>query len=76
MYFSLLCVVGDYVDRGSHSLETICLLLALKLEYPDNIYLIRGNHESAETNRNYGFKARSELSVLESENSVIIGGVR
>jgi len=33
------------VCRGSHSLETICLLLALKIEYPKNVHLIRGNHE-------------------------------
>ena len=37
--------LGDYVDRGAHSLETICLLLALKIEHPKNVHLIRGNHE-------------------------------
>lgn len=36
---------GDYVDRGAHSLETICLLLALKIEHPKHVHLIRGNHE-------------------------------
>jgi len=34
-----------HAHRGSHSLETICLLLALKIEYPKNVHLIRGNHE-------------------------------
>ena len=38
-------VQGDYVDRGAHSLETICLLLALKIEHPTHVHLIRGNHE-------------------------------
>ena len=37
--------LGDYVDRGAHSLETICLLLALKVEQPKAVHLIRGNHE-------------------------------
>ncbi|KAL6976477.1 Serine/threonine-protein phosphatase bsl3 [Sarracenia purpurea var. burkii] len=48
--------LGDYVDRGQHSLETITLLLALKVEYPHNIHLIRGNHEAADINALFGFR--------------------
>lgn len=81
--------LGDYVDRGQHSLETISLLLALKasfvlnkpdsiivtlvlvdsslffysfvmiyiqIEYPENIHLIRGNHEAADINALFGFR--------------------
>ncbi|KAA8549979.1 hypothetical protein F0562_001664 [Nyssa sinensis] len=48
--------LGDYVDRGQHSLETISLLLALKVEYPHNIHLIRGNHEAADINALFGFR--------------------
>ncbi|ELP86455.1 serine/threonine protein phosphatase PP1-2, putative [Entamoeba invadens IP1] len=47
--------LGDYVDRGKSGVEILCLLFALKLKYPDNIYLIRGNHECAALNRIYGF---------------------
>ena len=75
--------LGDYVDRGQHSLETITLLLALKvclqvatynpgydvffitrsfffllfqIQYPENIHLIRGNHEAADINALFGFR--------------------
>jgi hypothetical protein len=39
---------------GKQSLETICLLLAYKIKYPENFFLLRGNHECASINRIYG----------------------
>jgi serine/threonine-protein phosphatase PP1 catalytic subunit len=48
-------VGSDYVDRGKQSLETICLLLAYKIKYPENFFILRGNHECASINRIYGF---------------------
>ena len=47
--------LGDYVDRGRQSIETICLLLAFKLKFPENFFLLRGNHECSTINRIYGF---------------------
>lgn len=47
--------LGDYIDRGKQSIETICLLLVYKLKYPENLFLLRGNHECASINRIYGF---------------------
>lgn len=46
--------LGDYVDRGRQNLETICLLFAYKVKFPENFFLLRGNHECAAVNRVYG----------------------
>jgi len=47
--------MGDFVDRGHHSVETLQLLLCYKARYPQSITLLRGNHECRQVTQVYGF---------------------
>lgn len=62
------------MDRGKQSLETICLLLAYKIKYPENFFLLRGNHECASINRIYGFydECKQNLFLLKDCHRLLL----
>lgn len=68
--------LGDYVDRGAYSLEVVCLLLALKIEHPNNIHLIRGNHEAQEINAAFGFRIECLERLGEQEGYKVYKNIK
>jgi protein phosphatase len=57
--------LGDYVDRGDHSTEVLLTLYSLKLLFPADVFLLRGNHECRSLTACYGF--RDEVQKVFSE---------
>ena len=51
-----LLFLGDYVDRGLFGVEVMAYLFALKINSPDSVYLLRGNHETQEMTTYYNFR--------------------
>ena len=60
--------LGNFTNRGAFSLETICLLLALKIKYNEHFHLLRGNQEDLEMSKLYGLAEECKEKLKEDIN--------
>lgn len=58
--------MGDYVDRGIFSMEVVILLFALKLNYPESLVTLRGNHECRNMTQHFTFREEA-ISKFDEE---------
>lgn len=68
--YNRFVINGDMVDRGLYSVEIMVLALLIKLFFPDDMHLLRGNHESAGMNASHGFYKEILSKYPESSNSL------
>ncbi|MBD3230579.1 MAG: hypothetical protein GF329_20535 [Candidatus Lokiarchaeota archaeon] len=54
-YYGNIVFLGDYVDRGPRQVDSINYVLLLKIQFPNKVFLLRGNHETVSMNKSYGF---------------------
>ncbi|OHS94086.1 Serine/threonine-protein phosphatase beta isoform [Tritrichomonas foetus] len=59
--FANYIFLGDLVDRGEHSLEIVLIVFSLKILYPENVFLLRGNHECENVSKKSGFYSEVEV---------------
>ncbi|MGV9171848.1 MAG: metallophosphoesterase [Promethearchaeia archaeon] len=64
--------LGDIVDRGSSQLQTLIIMCAFKILHPKTFFILRGNHETLEMNRSYGFYSNFATRFGEQKFNVIL----
>lgn len=67
-----LVFLGDYVDRGLHGFETLYTMMLLAINNPNNFIAVRGNHESIQLNKNYGFTAELNVKFKNSTSKKLL----
>ena len=64
--------LGNFTNRGAFSLETVCLLLALKVKYNGHFHLLRGNQEDLEMSKLYGLAEECKEKLKEDNYMVLL----